>query len=104
MEADNDGPDAAIAFVDAAIEHTSIAITMFIDHVRIKNLDDLVQINLLSRSGERTNPLFRGFGNQADEQAEQYDQPVLLRLGINDKDELRGGLLNWPRRRVGRCG
>ena len=62
------------------------------------------KFKFLSRSGERTNPLFRGFGNQADEQAEQYDQPVLLRLGINDKDELRGGLLNWPRRRVGRCG
>lgn len=44
----------------------------------------------LSRSGERTNPLFRGFGNK-DEQAEQYDQPVLIRLGTKDADELRGG-------------
>ncbi|MDB5391255.1 MAG: hypothetical protein JWM11_6901 [Planctomycetaceae bacterium] len=49
------------------------------------------KFKFLSRSGERTNPLFRGFGNQSDEQAEQYDEPVLLRLGINDKDELRGG-------------
>lgn len=49
------------------------------------------KFKFLSRSGERTNPLFRGFGNQSDEQAEQYDQPVLLRLGINDKDELLGG-------------
>ena len=31
-----------------------------------------------SRFGESTNPLFRGFGNQDDETAEQYDQPVLL--------------------------
>jgi uncharacterized membrane protein len=45
----------------------------------------------LGRSGERTNPLFRGFGNQADEQAEQYDEPVLIRLKTEDKDELRGG-------------
>ncbi|MBI3866028.1 MAG: hypothetical protein HY290_29475, partial [Planctomycetia bacterium] len=45
----------------------------------------------LGRSGERTNPLFRGFGNQADEQAEQYDQPVLIRLHTEDQDELRGG-------------
>ena len=44
----------------------------------------------LSRSGERTNPLFRGFGNK-DEQAEQYDQPVLLRLGTENKEELIGG-------------
>ena len=43
------------------------------------------------RSGESTNPLFRGFGNQTDEQAEQYNEPVLLRLGIEDKDELKGG-------------
>ena len=49
------------------------------------------KFKVLSRSGERTNPLFRGFGNQGDEEAEQYDEPVLLRLGINDKDELRGG-------------
>jgi uncharacterized membrane protein len=43
------------------------------------------------RPGERTNPLFRGFGNQDDEQAEQYDEPVLIRLGTEDKDELKGG-------------
>jgi uncharacterized membrane protein len=44
-----------------------------------------------SRPGERTNSLFRGFGNQHDEEAEQYDEPVLLRLGTEDEDELRGG-------------
>ena len=43
-----------------------------------------------SRGGERTNPLFRGFGNNDDE-AEQYDQPVLLRLGTKDADEISGG-------------
>lgn len=48
------------------------------------------KFTFLSRSGERTNPLFRGFGNK-DEQAEQYDQPVLLRLGTEDKEELLGG-------------
>jgi uncharacterized membrane protein len=43
------------------------------------------------RPGERTNPLYRGFGNQQDEEAEQYDEPVLLRLGTQDKEELKGG-------------
>lgn len=43
------------------------------------------------RPGERTNPLFRGFGNSDDEQAEQYDEPVLVRLGTEDKEELKGG-------------
>lgn len=49
------------------------------------------KFTFLSRTDERTNPLFRGFGNKADEQAEQYDEPVLLRLGTQDQDELRGG-------------
>lgn len=62
------------------------------------NLVGLVRIarrepkfTFLGRTGERTNPLFRGFGNQQDEQAEQYDQPVLIRLKTADQDELRGG-------------
>ena len=49
------------------------------------------KFKFLSREGERTNPLFRGFGSQSDEQAEQYDEPVLVRLGIKEPDELRGG-------------
>lgn len=44
-----------------------------------------------SRAGESTNPLFRGFGNETDEEAERYDQPVLIRLGTKNDDELRGG-------------
>lgn len=43
------------------------------------------------RAGERTNPLFRGFGNDKDEEAEQYDQPVLIRVGTKDPEELRDG-------------
>lgn len=49
------------------------------------------KFNFLSRTGERTNPLFRGFGNDKDETAEQYDEPVLIRLGAEDKEELKGG-------------
>lgn len=48
------------------------------------------KFSFLSRTGERTNPLFRGFGN-TDEQTEEYNRPVLVRLGTEDKDELRGG-------------
>jgi len=44
-----------------------------------------------SRYGESTNPLFRGFGKEKDEEAERYDQPVLLRLGTLDEEELRDG-------------
>lgn len=62
------------------------------------NLVGLVRIakkepkfTFLSRTDERTNPLFRGFGNKDDERAEQYDQPVLIRLGTRDQEELVGG-------------
>lgn len=65
------------------------------DEVRLLGLVRIAKrepkFKFLGRSGERTNPLFRGFTNQSDEQAEQYDQPVLLRLGIDEKDELLGG-------------
>lgn len=44
-----------------------------------------------SRRGESTNPLFRGFGAEEDEEAERYDEPVLLRLGTVDEEELRDG-------------
>ena len=45
------------------------------------------------RQGERTNPLFRGFGNNSDPTAEQYDQPVLLRVPPTKEEEqdLKGG-------------
>ncbi len=43
------------------------------------------------RSGESTNPLYRGFGNQEDATAEQYDEPVMVRLDTRDEAELRDG-------------
>jgi len=44
-----------------------------------------------SREGETTNPLFRGFGNQKDDTAEQYDEAVMIRLDTRDEAELRDG-------------
>ena len=44
--------------------------------------------------GEQTNPLYRGFDPKEPEQAEQYDQPVLVRMyppGPEDSMELRDG-------------
>ena len=43
------------------------------------------------RGGEAANPLYRGFDNKDPEQAEQYDQPVIVRLGTRDETELRDG-------------
>ncbi|HJQ79722.1 MAG TPA: FixH family protein [Lacipirellulaceae bacterium] len=44
-----------------------------------------------SKAGESTNPLFSGFEHPDEESAERYDQPVLIRLGTKDGDELRDG-------------
>lgn len=44
-----------------------------------------------SKAGESTNPLFRGFEHPDEESAERYDQPVLVRLGTRDDQELRDG-------------
>jgi len=49
------------------------------------------KFNFLGRPGETSNPLFRGFGNQAPEEVERYDQPVLIRLNTWDDLELRAG-------------
>ncbi len=43
------------------------------------------------RAGESSNPLFSGFKENADEETESYDQPVIVRLGTRDESELRDG-------------
>ncbi len=54
------------------------------------------KFNFMGRPGESSNPLFRGFGNQAPEEVERYDQPVLVRLNTRDELELRGGFPSTP--------
>jgi hypothetical protein len=48
------------------------------------------------RAGETSNPLFRGFGNQSEEEVQRYDQPVLVRLNTRDEVELRAGFPRTP--------
>jgi uncharacterized membrane protein len=60
---------------------------------------DLVGIVRIARREPRfkfginqdTNPLFTNFDNVDAEDTERYDQPVLLRLGTKDENELRDG-------------
>lgn len=48
------------------------------------------------RSGETSNPLFRGFKGDVPEEALRYDQPVMIRLGLTDKKELADGFPKTP--------
>ena len=43
------------------------------------------------RSVTSTNPLFAGLGNEEEDAAEQYDEPVLIRLGVKESEELSAG-------------
>ncbi|MDP7011400.1 MAG: glutamine amidotransferase [Verrucomicrobiota bacterium] len=43
-----------------------------------------------SRAGEGSNPLFRGF-DKDNQDTENYDKPVLIRLNTRDADELKTG-------------
>lgn len=56
--------------------------------VRIANREP--KFKFRDRDG-KSNPLFGGFSEAGDEQVEQYDEPVLVRFGAEDKEELRGG-------------
>lgn len=43
------------------------------------------------RSVTSTNPLFAGLGKEEEDAAEQYDEPVLIRLGVKESEELSAG-------------
>jgi uncharacterized membrane protein len=43
------------------------------------------------RSGESSNPLFRGFQNGENNPVQRYDQPVLVRVNVDNAQELAAG-------------
>jgi hypothetical protein len=49
------------------------------------------KFEFLGREGESSNPLFRGFRKEGDEETESYDEPVVIALGVKDATELAGG-------------
>jgi len=64
-----------------------------VDMVRIAKREP--KFNYIN-AGDRANPLFRGFAGTDSEQVEQYDQPVIVRLGTQNENELRGGFPQSP--------
>jgi uncharacterized membrane protein len=54
------------------------------------------KFTFLGRGGENTNPLFRGFDPADKDAVEQYDQPVIVRFGMQDENELRSGFPKTP--------
>jgi hypothetical protein len=48
------------------------------------------------RDGQQSNSLFRGYETQDDDTTEQHDEPVFIRIGTRDAEELRGGFPKDP--------
>ena len=57
--------------------------------LRIANKEP--KFSFRDRGVNDTNPLFAGLGKDEEETAEQYDQPVILRLGVKESEELSDG-------------
>jgi uncharacterized membrane protein len=84
-------PDWEYKFLNRALqEDEQVQLTAIIRMARREP-----KFNFRGRTGEASNPLFRGFG-QTDEETERYDQPVLIRLNTKDENELRGGFPKLP--------
>lgn len=69
---------------DAEVELTSL--------LRMANKEPKFSFRDKAVSG--TNPLFQGLGDDAEETAEQYDEPVMIRLGVRQSEELSSGFPN----------
>jgi uncharacterized membrane protein len=82
-------PNWELKFLQRAVERD--------DEVRMAAIIRIAKrepkFEFLGRSGESSNPLFRGFEKDPEE-LERYDQPVLLRLG--KADELQDGFPRTP--------
>jgi uncharacterized membrane protein len=63
--------------------------TQLVGMIRIAKREP--KFSYLGHLGEQSNPLFRGFDGADPNAVEQYDQPVLIRIGTLDSEELRSG-------------
>ena len=57
--------------------------------VRIANKEP--KFSFRDRSVNSTNPLFAGLGEDEEDAAQQYDEPVIIRLGVKESEELSDG-------------
>lgn len=57
--------------------------------LRIANKE--AKFSFRDKSVNSTNPLFAGLGEGEEEAAQQYDEPVIIRLGVKESEELSDG-------------
>jgi hypothetical protein len=66
---------------DAEVELTGL--------IRMANKEP--KFSFRDRGVSGTNPLFQGLGEDTEETAEQYDEPVMIRIGVKQAEELAAG-------------
>ena len=66
---------------DAEVELTGL--------IRMANKEP--KFSFRDKGVSETNPLFQGLGSDAEETAEQYDEPVMIRMGVKESEELESG-------------
>jgi uncharacterized membrane protein len=85
-------PNWEFKFLNRAVEED--AQVQLVGLIRVAKREP--KFDFRGRSGESSNPLFRGFGAQSPEEVQRYDQPVLVRLNTRDEVELRSGFPRTP--------
>lgn len=80
-------PNWEFKFIRRALQED--AEVQLVGLVRIANKEP--KFSFRDRGVNETNPLFAGLGADAEDAAAQYDEPVMLRLGVKESEELSDG-------------
>ena len=80
-------PNWEFKFIRRALQED--AEVQLVGLLRIANRE--AKFSFRDRGVNETNPLFAGLGSDAEDAAAQYDEPVILRLGVNESEELSDG-------------
>lgn len=80
-------PNWEFKFIRRALQED--AEVQLVGLLRIANKE--AKFSFRDRGVNQTNPLFAGLGSDAEDAAAQYDEPVILRLGVKESEELSDG-------------
>ncbi|WP_146389812.1 glutamine amidotransferase [Allorhodopirellula solitaria] len=80
-------PNWEFKFIRRALQED--AEVQLVGLLRIANKEP--KFSFRDRGVNETNPLFAGLGADAEDAAAQYDEPVILRLGVKESEELSDG-------------
>jgi len=80
-------PNWEFKFIRRALQED--AEVQLVGLLRIANKEP--KFSFRDRGVNETNPLFAGLGSDAEDAAAQYDEPVMLRLGVKESEELSDG-------------